>query len=153
MLIEELITPERTLSGVPGGSKKRLLETISEFVTQLHPETDAEDIFDALIERERLGSTGIGEGVAIPHCRLKICDEAIGILFTLKEPIDFDAVDSKPVDLVFALLVPEDAVNEHLKALQIIAERLKDPAYKYHLRQAKTDEELYRAAISPVCLT
>lgn len=147
MLIEQLITPERTLSGVPGGSKKRLLETISDFVSQLHPETDSEDIFDALIERERLGSTGIGDGVAIPHCRLKNCDKAIGILFRLDQPIDFDAIDKQPVDLIFALIVPDDAVDEHLKALQTIAEHFSQPGYRQHLRQAETDEALYLAAI------
>ena len=149
MLIENLITPERTLTGVPGGSKKRLLETISDFVSQLHPETDAEDIFDCLIERERLGSTGIGDGVAIPHCRLESCEEPIGLLFCLDVPINFDAIDSQPVDLIFALLVPKDAVDEHLKALQAIAERFSNSDYRDKLRQSETDEELYLAATSP----
>ncbi len=146
MRINKLLTPECTLAGVSGVSKKRLFETIADFASTLFPETDSEDIFDCLIERERLGSTGVGEGVAIPHCRLEKCDAAIGILMQLSEPIDFDAIDSVPVDLVFTLLVPEAAVNSHLESLQVIATNFNKPEYREALRNAQTDMELYVAA-------
>lgn len=146
MQIAQFLSPEYTLAGVKGGSKKRLLETISEFVSNQKPALDAEIIFDSLIERERLGSTGLGEGVALPHCRLNACNDIIGLLMQLEKPIDFDAVDSQPVDLVFALLVPEQAVDEHLLALQAIAEKFSDQEYRLALRQAEDNEQLYTAA-------
>ena len=146
MRIAQFLTPGRTLIGVPGGSKKRLFETIAEFAANLHPETDAEDIFDGLIDRERLGSTGVGEGVAIPHCRLENCSEIIGILMRLDDPIDFDSIDNLPVDLVFTLLVPAEATNDHLLALQLIAEIFSQQDRRDQLRAATSDNELYLAA-------
>ena len=146
MQMKKLLTPQCTLAGVSGVSKKRLLETIADFASTLFPETDSEDIFDALIERERLGSTGVGEGVAIPHCRLKKCDDAIGILMQLTDPIDFDSIDGAPVDLVFTLLVPEAAVNSHLESLQVIATNFYQQEYRDALRSSTNDMELYAAA-------
>jgi len=147
MQIEQFLSPECTIAGVPGGSKKRLIETIAQLVTSKYPSIDTETTYDCLLARERLGSTGLGHGVALPHCRIADCEQIIGLLLQLEAPIDFDAVDGEPVDLVFVLLVPEDAVNEHLQALQAIAERFQHPQYRSRLRQAQGDEQLYQAAI------
>ena len=105
MQIDHILTPERTFAGVQGGSKKRVLELIGKLVAQ-HTNLDPDAIYENLIARERLGSTGFGNGIAIPHCRLEDCHQAIGALLQLDGKIDFDALDGQPVDLIFVLLVP-----------------------------------------------
>ncbi len=146
MQLDQFISPESTFTGVDGGSKKRLFETISRCVSDLHPEIDSETTYDALLERERLGSTGLGEGIALPHCRLSNCHQIIGMLLQLKQPIDFDAIDGQPVDLVFVLLVPQEAVDEHLQALKAIAELCANQEYRASLRSAKSNADLFVAA-------
>lgn len=150
MQIEEFLSPQCTLAGVQGGSKKRLFETIAAFVHKNFPAIESESTYDSLLERERLGSTGLGEGVALPHCRIEDCTQIIGMLLQLNEPIDFDAMDGKPVDLVFVLLVPQTAVNEHLLALQAIAERLGQEAFRAKLRAAPDATQLFQAATGPL---
>lgn len=146
MHIEQFLSPECTLAGVQGGSKKRLFETIARLVSSKYPGIDRESTYDSLLERERLGSTGLGEGVALPHCRIVNCKQIIGFLLQLAEPIDFDAIDGQPVDLVFVLLVPQEAVDEHLLALQAIAEQFGQASFRTRLRQAQSDKQLYLAA-------
>jgi len=150
MNIERLLSPECTLVAVPGDSKKRVLELIARTLTQAHPILDEEKIFDSLMERERLGSTGIGEGVGIPHCRLHNCCDTVGVLIQLTEAIDFDAIDNQPVDLLFALVVPEEAADTHLQALQAIAESFSQSDYRDRLRAATSRDELFQAAIKPI---
>ena len=149
MQIESLISPGRTLCGIEGGSKKRALELLANTIAQDIPEIDADELFRRLIGRERLGSTGIGHGVAIPHCRVEHCKGTVGALITFADPIDFDAIDSQPVDILFAMLVPEDAHDEHLQTLHTLAGALNNPEYRQRLRKATSDEALYQAAISP----
>ncbi len=146
MQLNQFISPECTFAGVDGGSKKRLFETISRRITSAYPDIDSEATYDALLERERLGSTGLGEGIALPHCRLENCHHIIGMLMQLKQPIDFDSIDGQPVDLVFVLLVPQEAVDEHLQALKAIAERCGNQDYRASLRSAHSDDDLYVAA-------
>lgn len=148
MQITEFLTPDCTLCGITGGSKKRLFETIAQFAGELNVELDPEDVFDGLLTRERLGSTGIGDGVAIPHCRLPECDKTIGILMTLEQPIDYDSMDGTPVDLVFTLLVPENEANTHLEALKAIAEKFSQPLFRSALREATENQILYDRATS-----
>ena len=148
MNIERLLSPDCTLAGVPGDSKKRILELIARTLAEVHPVLDEEDTFDRLIERERLGSTGIGEGVAIPHCRLANCCDTVGVLLQLKNPINFDAIDDQPVDLIFALVVPEEAANTHLEALQAVAEKFSQASYREDLRSATSNEILFQRAIA-----
>ena len=147
MLINELLIPSRALCALEGGSKKRILEIASQHIAEQLSELTAEDIFSGLINRERLGSTGIGEGVAIPHCRLAGCTQPIGFLIQLANPIDFDAIDGNPVDLLFVLLVPEEACEEHLQTLGNLAELFSQPAFRDALRSALSDQALYRAAV------
>ncbi|QEY16266.1 PTS IIA-like nitrogen-regulatory protein PtsN [Cellvibrio sp. KY-GH-1] len=148
MQIESLISASRTLCGVEGGSKKRALELLANAIAQDIPAIDADELFRRLIGRERLGSTGIGHGVAIPHCRVENCTGTVGALITLAEPIDFDAIDSQPVDILFAMLVPEDAHDEHLQTLATLAGALNNPEYRQRLRKAESDQALYQAAIA-----
>jgi nitrogen PTS system EIIA component len=150
MNIERLLSPECTLVKIPGDSKKRLFELIARTLTQAHPILDEEEIFDSLMARERLGSTGIGKGVGIPHCRLHNCCDTVGVLIQLSTAIDFDAIDNQPVDLIFALVVPEEAADAHLLALQAVAESFSQSSYRDLLRAADSGDELYQVAIKPV---
>ncbi|WP_286237291.1 PTS IIA-like nitrogen regulatory protein PtsN [Neptuniibacter halophilus] len=143
MQVNELLTPSSTLCGLEGGSKKRILEVIAEQIAEQHPELDSSSIFNGLHGREKLGSTGIGDGVAIPHCRLADCQDAIGFLIKLDAAVDFDAIDSKPVDLLFALVVPEDATSEHLQTLASIAELFSQEEVRAALREVQNDKDLF----------
>ncbi|MDO3382851.1 PTS IIA-like nitrogen regulatory protein PtsN [Gilvimarinus algae] len=147
MHIEQILAPQRTLSHIEGVSKKRALEILANTIAEQEQGLDADDIFRRLIARERLGSTGIGHGVAIPHCRIPGCAATLGALITLKEPIDFDAVDGEPVDVLFAMLVPEQANDEHLQTLASLASALNDDGFRQALRSADTAAVLYQTAI------
>ncbi|MDN5401084.1 MAG: PTS IIA-like nitrogen regulatory protein PtsN, partial [Pseudomonas sp.] len=116
--LETILTPGRSLVNVPGGSKKKALEQIANLIAREVPDLEMQDVFEALIAREKLGSTGFGNGIAIPHCRLKGCETPVSALLHLDHPIDFDAIDGAPVDLLFVLLVPEAATDAHLELLR-----------------------------------
>lgn len=143
MQIHELLTPQRISVALPITSKKRLLEQLGELLGRDGEGIDAQAAFHCLVERERLGSTGIGEGVALPHGRVPGLSRAVGALVTLASAMDYDAIDSKPVILVFALLVPETATAEHLQLLARLATLFRDPAVRRQLIEAQTPEELY----------
>jgi len=143
MLLHELLTPSSTLCGLEGGSKKRVLENAAEVISEQHPDMSSSCIFNGLHAREKLGSTGIGDGIAIPHCRLADCSEAHGYLVKLCTPIDFDSIDSKPVDLLFVLIVPEDSTSEHLQTLASIAELFSQEQVRETLRQTTDSNTLY----------
>lgn len=144
---DRLISPECTASALPAASKKRALELAAEMLATRFPELDADALFDGLMARERLGSTAVGEGVAIPHCRIDGCDHPIAALVHLKEPVDFDAPDRAPVDLLFVLVVPQEAHSTHLELLASAARALNDPAYRAALRGAGGDLELFETAL------
>lgn len=146
MPIVSLLTPDRTLHNAEGGSKKRVLEFASKLIASSKEDVSAEEIFSGLIGRERLGSTGIGEGVAIPHCRLAGVTEATAVLLHLADAIDFDAIDNRPVDLLFFLLVPEDACDEHLATLGKLAEVFSQEEARAQLRAAESDQALFETA-------
>ncbi len=146
MKLDSILSPGRTLCGAPGSSKKRVLENISQFISQDLSEFNPNQLFDNLIAREKLGSTGLGNGIAIPHCRITQCQRVIGTLIKLEEAIDFDAIDNQPVDLLFVLLVPEQAHDEHLKVLATLAEQFSDQSFCQQLRAADNSETLYNLA-------
>lgn len=148
MQIQNLITPSRTLCGIEGVSKKRALEILANTIAQDVPTIDADELFRRLVAREKLGSTGIGYGIAIPHCRIDSCTNTLGALITLNQPIEFDAIDSEPVDVLFAMLVPEEAHSEHLQTLAALASALNDADFRARLRAADSDAALYAAAIA-----
>ncbi|MCM2131084.1 PTS IIA-like nitrogen regulatory protein PtsN [Larsenimonas rhizosphaerae] len=143
MKLDQLLPPERTLFDVQGGSKKRVLEFFSTFIAQNIPSLDDQEVFSRLIGRERLGSTGVGNGVAIPHARNPHCKSPLASFIRLADPIDFDAIDNEPVDLVFVLLVPEEAEDTHLTLLGQIAELLNDSENRSRLRHATSQRELH----------
>ena len=149
MKITDILTQKMTQCDLPGGSKKRVLENLSAFVTdQLGGNTEqADTLFHNLVARERLGSTGIGEGVAIPHCRVSGFHQIHGCLVKLKDPVDFGALDDQPVDLIFALIVPEEKNDEHLATLARIAGIMQDDQSRQSLRQCKNNDELFNTAL------
>ncbi len=147
MNISELLSPSFVLCQHHASSKKRIFEEIAEHIGQQQSQLDSNALFSALIAREKLGSTGIGGGIAIPHCRVKQCEDASAMLITLNETIDFDAIDNKPVDIIFVLLVPEDANDKHLKTLSSIAELFSDNVVLEKVRNAKNNEELLNAIV------
>ena len=149
MKITDVLTPAMTQCDLPGGSKKRVLENLSTFITeQLGGDSEKTDaLFHSLVARERLGSTGIGEGIAIPHCRAPGFKRIHGCLIKLSNPVDFDAPDDQPVDLIFALVVPEEKNDEHLATLARVAALLQDETSRQSLRQCSSDEELFNTAI------
>jgi PTS system nitrogen regulatory IIA component len=144
--LKQILTPQRTVCCAPGVSKKRLFETIAQIVSEDQPTLPYDEVLDHLITREKLGSTGLGQGIAIPHCRVGHCDEPLGTLLTLEEPIPFDSPDDQPVDLLFVLLVPEEAHQEHLDILAEVARLFSQADYCARLRAARDNRALYDIA-------
>ena len=136
MGIADLLTPERVVCGATVTSKKRTLELLSSLLADVDPDLSENDIFNGLVARERLGSTGLGHGVAIPHGRFQHIEGAYGAVVKLNEPVDFDAIDGEPVDLVFALMVPEAATEVHLQLLSSLAEMFRNESVRSALREA-----------------
>ena len=130
-----LIVEARIGCDVPAPSKKRVLETVGRLLASGAPGLTQEGVFDRLLERERLGSTGLGHGVALPHARMAGVDRALGAFIKLEAGVDFDAIDDAPVDLVFGLLVPEQATQEHLELLGFLARRFSDAELCARLRR------------------
>jgi len=143
MQLTSLLSPDCTRCAVSGSSKKKILEAIAQLAAPRLSGATRHDVFESLLNRERLGSTGIGLGIAIPHGRLATASQPVAVLLTLTEPVDFDAIDNQPVDIIFALLVPEDQHEEHLHTLATIAKRMNDKTCTRSLRDATTDDELY----------
>lgn len=145
--LEEILTSGRSEVNVPGGSKKSVLEHIARLIGREVPGLDWETVFKALVAREKLGSTGFGNGIAIPHCRLATCGEPVSAVIHLNDSVDFDAIDGAPVDLLFVLLVPEAATDKHLELLRQIASMLDSKDVRTRLRSAKTNEALYQVVL------
>jgi nitrogen PTS system EIIA component len=142
MDIAELITPQSVLANLRVASKKQLLQELAKRAAPL-ADLPERVIFDTLLERERLGSTGIGNGTAVPHGRLHNLARIFGLFARLEKPIDFEAVDDQPVDLVFLLLTPDGAGADHLKALARISRLLRDRAICEKLRGTDRADALY----------
>jgi PTS system nitrogen regulatory IIA component len=133
--IADLVARDRVLVALRPGGKRQLLQELADEAA-LACGLDGKVILDLLIQREKLGTTAVGDGIAIPHAKVPGLSSLIGFFARLAKPIDFDSLDDKPVDLVFLLLAPEDAGADHLKALARIARILRDPALCAQLRQA-----------------
>ena len=136
MLPLTLITEPRIRCRVEVTSKKRLLESLAELLAPARPRCSPSAVFDLLNERERLGSTGLGEGVALPHARIAGIDDAVGAFVQLEQGVSFDAPDDRPVDLAFGLLVPEAATEAHLNLLAELAGRFNEARLRAALREA-----------------
>ncbi|WP_448549729.1 PTS IIA-like nitrogen regulatory protein PtsN [Thalassotalea fusca] len=143
MKLHEILTEDCTLCAVPATSKKKILETISEKAAEHISGSTTFELLDSLITREKMGSTGIGNGIAIPHGRLPNTEKVIAVLVTTSEPVSFDSIDNRPVDIFIALFVPEEQCQQHLCTLQSIAQVFSDKRICKQARKCETSHELY----------
>lgn len=143
MQLTDLLTAERVIFPAHASSKKKLLQVASEALALSPLPITATDIFDSLIARERLGSTGLGGGVAIPHGRIKGAAHAFGAFIRLDQPIEYDAIDGQPVDMLFALVVPEESTEVHLEILSMLAQMFSDQAFCQRLRRCSNAQEQF----------
>ncbi len=148
MQLSDLIGTNSVVANLKAGSKKQALQELSQMAAKLTG-VAARDIFSTLLQRERLGSTGVGQGIAIPHGKIAQLDRLYGIFARLETPIDFDAMDDQRVDLVFLLLAPESAGADHLKALARISRLLRDPGVIEKLRGSSEASALYAILTEP----
>ena len=142
MDIGQLLKRDAVAVRVSANSKRQALVALAEIASRALGRPEAE-ILDALLEREQQGSTGVGQGVAVPHARLEGLDRMAGVFVKLETPVPFDAVDDRPVDLLFALFAPRDSGVEHLRALAKVSRLLRQSELREHLRQARTGDALY----------
>ena len=139
--MESLLSPGCVCCRADAGSRKQALDLAAGMLARAQPKISAHALLRSLMERERLGSTGIGEGVAIPHCRQE-CPHTLGALLSLARPVDFDADDGQPVDLLFVLVAPRDEARAHLEALARLAAVFGDERERGRLRSAASAEAL-----------
>ena len=148
MQLSEIIASDAVLPALKAGSKKQLLQELAGHASKATG-IDARQIFETLLQREKLGSTGLGQGMAIPHGKFAKLDRVYCIFARLEQPIDFEAVDDQPVDLVFLLLAPESAGADHLKALARISRLLRDASLVAKLRGTDDAQGLYAILTEP----
>src|SRR6266851_1075477 len=142
MPLSDLLAPDAIFPSLKAGNKKQMIQELSAKAAKLSG-SDERKIFEILLQRERLGSTGIGHGVAIPHGKLAKIERIFGLFARLEKPIDFEALDGEPVDLVFLLLAPEMAGADHLKALARVARLMRTPDTAKMLRESRDAEAIY----------
>lgn len=149
MTLDSLIDKQSVLANLKAPNKKQLLQELSQTLAA-QVAIDHRVIFETLLKREKLGSTGIGQGIAIPHGKLPSISRVYGLFARLSQPVDFDSVDGQPVDLVFVLLAPEDAGADHLKALARVSRLLRDRSLVDKLRATESAEALYALLVEPI---
>lgn len=145
MSIKQLVTKQRVLLVPDLKTKKRALELLSKALCEQHPEIDQPQIFDAFIERERLGSTALGHGVALPHIRSDLIQDPIAALLVTTPGVDFDSPDQQPVNIILGLIGPDDNPEQHLQILAEIAQYFEDQATRQTLLQADSATDLYES--------
>jgi PTS system nitrogen regulatory IIA component len=148
MPLVDLVAPNAVIPSLKVNSKKQALQELAAKAAELSGQGERA-IFEVLLQREKLGSTGVGNGIAIPHGKLPKLTKLFGLFARLERAIDFEALDSQPVDLVFLLLAPEGAGADHLKALARVARQLRDPEVARKLRQSRDAETLYAVLAMP----
>lgn len=148
MPLVDLVVPSAIIPALKANGKKQALQEIAAKAASLTGQSD-KAIFEILLQREKLGSTGVGHGVAIPHGKLSKLSKVFGLFARLDRPVDFDALDGQPVDLIFLLLAPEGAGADHLKALARVARLLRDPNVASKLRESRDAEAIYAVLALP----
>jgi len=148
MPLLDLVAPNAIIPALKVNGKKQLLQELAARAAELSGQNER-TIFDTLMQREKLGSTGVGNGIAIPHGKLGKLNKLFGLFARLDRPVEFEALDGQPIDLVFLLLAPEGAGADHLKALARVARLLRDPATAHKLRQSRDAEALYAVLAMP----
>jgi len=142
--LKQLLSPNRILHRTTATSRKKALEALSQLLSSATPNLSPEVIFESLQKRERLGSTGLGHGMALPHGRMTSLEQPVGAVVLLESGIDFDAPDRQPVDILFSLLVPESCTEDHLHILAKLAEMFSDPSFRQNLRQSSDTNHLFQ---------
>jgi len=148
MDLDDLLAEKGVITSLKATCKKQALQTLAERASEITG-IERRDIFDTLLQRERLGSTGLGRGIAIPHVKFASLDKIICLFARLEKPIDFEAQDGQDVDLVFLLLAPEHASGDHLKALARISRLVREPTALERLRGAKNAQEIRKILVAP----
>jgi PTS system nitrogen regulatory IIA component len=148
MPLEHIIDPDAIIPVLRANNKKQALQSLSEKAAEISG-LSAREIFDAWLQREKLNSTGLGDGIAIPHGRLLNAERIFGLFARLERPVDFEALDSQPVDILFGLIAPESAGADHLKALASIARVLRNPTTVAKIRATRDPFALYSLLIHP----
>lgn len=151
MDIGQLLDRNAIALRVSAENKRQALAVVAEIAARSLG-VDASEILDALSEREQAGSTGVGYGVAVPHARLEGLDRLRGVFVRVEQPVDFDAVDDQPVDLMFALFAPKDAGAQHLRALARVSRLLRQPTLREQLRQARTADAIHALLVQDEAL-
>ena len=149
MEIASILVPERTFSDVETTSKKRAIEKVSNLIASVELGLDAHELYNKLIAREKLGPTAIGNGIAIPHCRIA-CSSIVGSLFKFSNGIEFGALDDLPVRIMFVLLVPQHEAKDHLNTLAMLARKFESEMYRNGLLEAKDSRELFEMALTDI---
>lgn len=142
MELSDFLSQDAVVINIKASSKKQVLQALSEKASEL-TSLSARQIFDTIVQREKLGSTGVGNGVAIPHGKFDKYDRITGLFVRLDSPVDFDALDEQPVDIIFMLIAPEEAGADHLKALSRVARVLRDPQRNAAIRSAADADSIY----------
>ncbi len=148
MQIRDILSVDRVAIGVDAASKKTVLEELARLVTLDIPDLTPVQAFDGLVSRERLGSTGLGNGIAIPHGRIKHLSTAIGAFLRTESALDFDAIDGQPVDLFFALFVPQEATDTHLTMLASLAKTFSNERLVSRLRMLTTTQTVHSLLVT-----
>lgn len=148
MKISELINEQCIIPALKGTTKKQVLEELAHHLARNKTQIDAEELLKVLIERERLGSTGIGNGIAIPHGKLKELNDIALVFGKSTEGIDFESIDGKPVNLIFLLVAPSNSAGVHLKALARLSRLLKDKGFRQSLCEAPDAQRLYAVIVA-----
>jgi nitrogen PTS system EIIA component len=148
MDLGDLLAPEGIIPSLSANSKKQALQELAQRASELTG-LDARDVFDTLLQRERLGSTGLGRGIAIPHVKFRSLTDIVCLFARTSEPIEFESHDGQPVDLIFLLLAPEHASGDHLKALSRISRLMREPSTLERLRAASDAKAIREILTSP----
>ena len=148
MDLGDLVSKDAIIPSLSAEGKKHALQELSAFASDL-TDIPSREIFDTLLQRERLGSTGLGRGIAIPHVKFRQLERIVCVFARLENSIDFEALDDEPVDLIFLLLAPEHASGDHLKALARISRLLREPEVSTQLRQANDLQDIFRVLTEP----
>ena len=148
MPLTDLVAPNAVIPALKANNKKKAIQELAARAAKLSGQSERA-ILEVLMQREKLGSTGVGNGVAIPHGKLPKLDRLFGMFARLEKPIDFESLDGQPVDLIFLLLAPEAAGADHLKALARVARLLRDPEVARKLRESRDADALYAVLVMP----
>ncbi len=142
MQISDILSPESVVSNLKVTSKKQALQELSKRISEV-AELEDRDVLEILLDREKLGTTGVGNGIAIPHGKMESLEKLHGLFARLERPVEFESIDERPVDLIFLLLAPETAGADHLKALAQVSRLLRDKSMCEKLRGSDSSEALY----------